>query len=133
MTSHAGFETAAAALTFILAGKATVTLTSAASGKHFTFKVTKSKDGGAYFVGTLSGPDNNADYQYVGFIPNRGTAPHLTAGNKGKPDAPSFKAFAWALKHLVAGNLPDQLTIQHEGRCCACNRMLTHPDSIASV
>ena len=48
--SHAGFKDAIDALSFIFAGKAIVTMTSAKTDTHFTFKVTRAEDGGAFFV-----------------------------------------------------------------------------------
>ena len=147
MNAHTGFETAEDALRFIFAGKATVTLTSKATGEHFTYRVDKGKEENApYFVKVLNGPDNYANYMYIGFIQDpaaalgeKGRPVHISrtagliAGRKGHPDAPSFKAFAWALRYLKERNeVPEQMTIQHEGKCCRCSRKLTHPDSIAS-
>lgn len=134
---HEGFTTAQDALTFILAGKARFTLTSGKTGAHFTYKVDAPKDADIEdpatprFVKVLSGPDNswNGDWLYLGLL---GQEKRLVAGRKGHPDAPSFKALDWALGHINADTLPEQLTIQHEGQCCRCGRALTHPESIAS-
>ncbi len=129
------FETAADAKTFILGGSAVFTITSLKTGKHFTFKVKEKKEKelngpNMRFVNVLAGPDNQSfdDSVYIGFIPSDGSK--IVAGKKGKPDAPSFKALEWVLAHLNNDNLPEQVKIQHEGRCCRCNRVLTHPDSI---
>jgi|ETNvirnome_2_300_1030623.scaffolds.fasta_scaffold25049_2 hypothetical protein len=140
MTSHTGFETAEDARRFIFAGNATVTLTSLATGTHFTFKVRKKDVDDAdapFFVSVLNGgcaapPAYWPNYMYIGFVPAApGSA--LVAGRKDHPDAPSFKAFDWAIRHLLEREeIPEQLTIQHEGKCCRCARKLTHPDSIAS-
>lgn len=131
--SHAGFENAADALDFIFSGKAVVTLTSAASGTHFTFKISASDDGNVFFVKHLFGPDNswNGDWAFLGvvFPDNRAI---LRAGKKGKPDAPSFKALAWTLGNLAAGSIPDSLTIQHNDACGVCGRELTDPVSVAT-
>ena len=134
---HDGFTSAQDALTFILAGKARFTLTSAKTGTHYTYKVDAPRNSDVYdlatprFVKVLSGPDNswNGDWTYLGLIGKEG---RLVAGRKGLPDAPSFKALDWALGHLNADTLPEALTIQHDGQCCRCGRALTHPESIAS-
>lgn len=133
-TRHSGFTAAADALAYIFGGNARVTLTSAVSGDHYTYRVAqKTNDDGSvtpFFISVLTGPDNWANYSYIGIVPD-GDRTHLVPGKKGKPGTPSFVAFGWALKHLVAGAIPESLTIQHEGRCCRCARLLTHPDSIA--
>ena len=133
---HDGFTSAQDALTFILAGKARVTLTSGKTGTHYTYKVDAPKDADIYdlatprFVTVLNGPDNSwsGDWLYLGLIGKEG---RLVAGRKGLPDAPSFKALDWALGHLNADTLPEALTIQHEGKCCRCGHALTRPESIA--
>jgi hypothetical protein len=129
MTSHAGFETAAAALEFMMAGKAIFTMTSAASGDHFTYKISSNEDETMYFANVKYKHDGDwTDYRYIGFIKGG----KLIAGKKGTPTADSFKALAWALAHLNSGAIPAQLTIQHEGACCVCARPLTDPVSIAT-
>jgi hypothetical protein len=140
MTSHTGFETAADALQFILAGKAKFTISSAKTDTHFTFKINQKDDPAntgdktPFFVSVLNGPDNWTNFMYIGFIPQQGDNQplRLVAGRKGHPDAPSFKALSWTLRHLTNGNIPADLTIQHEGKCCRCGRALTVPTSIAS-
>ena len=125
---HAGFETAADAIAYMMGGHATFTLTSAKTGIHFTYKIHAAQDGNISFASVLNGPDNWENYRYIGLVDATYV---LRAGKKGLPDAPSFKALAWTLFRLQRGNIPEDLTIQHEGRCCACARRLTHPDSIA--
>ena len=123
------FDNAKDALEFIFGGRAMVTLSSAETGKHFTYKVSRKGPDTPFFVGVLSGPDNRSDYQYIGFISHQTL--ELVAGRKGRPDTPSSKAFNWALRHLVERDqIPAALSIQHEGRCCKCARVLTHPDSL---
>jgi len=133
--SHAGFENAADALDFIFSGKAVVTLTSAATGTHFTFKVSE-KDGEVFFVKHLFGPDNswNGDWAFLGFIRAKDGVPTSTllAGKSGKPEAPSFEAFNWTLSNLNRGGIPDALTIQHNDSCGRCGRELTDPVSVAT-
>lgn len=136
MDRHSGFVTAQDALDYIFGGNATVTLTSAKSGDHYTYKVRQkdNEDGTKtpFFVSVLNGPDNYANYKYIGMV-NAETRDRIDAGRKGDRAAPAFLAFDWALAHLTTRKaIPDTLTIQHEGKCCRCGRKLTHPESIAS-
>ena len=137
------FETAQDLLTFLSGGNAKFTIQSKKTGKHFTFKVSQGWDGKSnkrdtttpFFVSVLNGPDNEADFMFIGFIPLNKMAfrrPELVAGRKGRPDAPSFKALDWVLKRLTQNVLPEDLEVQHEGHCCRCGRTLTHPDSLKS-
>lgn len=140
MTAHSGFENAQDAIDFITGGNALFTLTSAKSGNHYTFKAQRPKsDQGdpPIFVKVLTGPDNswNGDWLFLGtmFSVDGDVIASLVPGRKGHPNAASFKALDWALRHMTARNvIPGDLTIQHEGRCCRCNRVLTHPASTSS-
>ena len=129
---HAGFEKADTALEYIFGGSAVFTMTSEATGKHFSFFVQKGKDEGApYFAKVLRGPNNakwGGDWMYLGFI-KEGTA-SLIAGNKGLPAADSYKALDWALSRLSTDAMPAQLKIQHEGSCSMCSKPLTDPVSV---
>lgn len=118
------------ALDFILGGNATFTLVSKLTGTRFTFKVrAKELDDGKVmrFASVLNGPDNWTNYEYIGYV---SVENDLVAGGKGKPQAPSFKALQWALRHLRAGNMPEALEFWGSGRCCRCGRKLTVPSSI---
>lgn len=128
MTDNRAQLSAADVRTFALAGNATLTLCSVATGARFTFKVQASEDGALHFVKVLTGPDNEDDFAYLGMI-RAGAYMH---GRKSKIglDAPSARAFAWAWPHIAAGSIPDALEVYHEGRCGRCNRKLTVPESI---
>ena len=62
---------------FLLAGNARLTLRSLKTGARFTYRV-RAKDAsadqlgdrGPFFVSLLSGPDNEADYQFLGTMSN---------------------------------------------------------------
>ena len=54
---------AAAVLRFVCAGKATITLRSRKTDVRFTYRITQSEDGLAYFVGVLTGSDNEFGLQ----------------------------------------------------------------------
>jgi hypothetical protein len=147
------FHTREDVLKFIRGGNAVFTIKSLKTGKHFTYKVAQKQvedhDGkmirtGQFFVRVLAGPDNQdwAASQYIGFMKSFWAADYLRegkdpliAGKKGKKNAPSFIALQWVLKKLSTPTDIDciddwSVEIMHEGRCCRCNRALTHPDSI---
>ena len=130
---HEGFKTVTEAKEFIFGGASTFTVTSNKTNTHFTYKVNVSDgENPIHFVKVLNGPDNWDDYMYIGFITNDGK---FIGGKKGHPDAPSFQALEWVLNKLNKTNnsgLNDKFTIQHEGKCCRCNRKLTDPESIAT-
>lgn len=124
-------------LAYCLAGKATVTLVSLKTGTRFTYRISAAPDNLAYFVGLLSGPDNTADYQYLGRIAIRPAGSIFYAGRKVpkpgdiSPQAPSARAFDYAWRAVAQGSLPAMLQVWHEGRCGRCARKLTVPESVA--
>jgi hypothetical protein len=119
------------ALEFILAGNARFTLKSKATGKRYTYKVSAAKDKDLWFVSSLYGSDNTADYAYMGIITAQ-KAFRITAKSRFAQSSPQVKAFEWAFQHLYAGNIPESLEVWHEGHCGRCGRALTVPESIAS-
>jgi hypothetical protein len=132
------FSDAEIALRFMMAGNATVTIRSKASGTRFTYKLRLAEDDGRpqprglpTFVSLMNGPDNESSFQYLGTIFAPGVFTH---GRKSKitPEAPSAVAFTWAWGHISRGHLPKQLEIWHEARCGRCGRKLTVPESIES-
>jgi hypothetical protein len=125
--------------TFILAGNAIFTLIGQAS--RYTFKVSR-KDpepgsqyadrGPVYFVALLTGPDNTADYSYVGMLDaSRGTI-RLTRKSAYKPDSLPVRAFDWTIGRLWLGRPIEPARVLHAGRCGRCGRVLTVPASIES-
>jgi len=137
--NEAQFKTAESALGFMMAGKATVTLVSKKTGTRFTYQIRQADSGNdaqtdLYFIGLLRGPNNEADYSYLGriakgrvYIGRKVPKP----GDVGR-SAPSALAFDYAWQHLERGRIPDLLEIWHEGKCGRCNRKLTVPSSIAA-
>jgi len=113
---------------FAQAGKSTLTLKSTKTEKRFTYRITESEDGRKFFVALLNGPDNENDYQYLGFL-DWGKYVH---GSKSKVSktAASVVAFTWAWNHFAKGRIPEGLEVWHEGRCGRCNHKLTVPESI---
>lgn len=117
---------------YVLAGNAVITLESGITGKHFTYKITHSKnDDNLYFVKCLRGADNSTDYTYIGcyyadtkyFYPDK---KYKGIETYGWPK--SLQAINYLFRFL--DNVPDKLKVYHEGKCCVCGRRLTTPESI---
>lgn len=130
--TRAQLTTADSAAAYILAGNAIVTLVSKRTGARFTYKVRKPNENSPHFVSLLRGADNTDDYSYIGTI-FHGTTFRGTRKSRVRTDSPSYRAFAWAFDRLASGGpMPEDLEVWHEGRCGACGRTLTVPESIAS-
>jgi hypothetical protein len=129
------FHNAADAKTYALAGHATITLTSKRTEARYTYRITQAKNRDTnepqqmWFVGLLSGPNNETDYTYVGLIGSDGQF-RLTAKSKLAADSKPVRGFNYFLKHVNAGQLPADLEVRHEGACGRCGRKLTVPESI---
>ena len=117
--------------TFALAGNATLTLVSKATGNRFTFKIRKPGEHDPHFVKLLNGADNESDYTFLGTIFDRKTFRHGKRSRVGE-DAPSAKAFRWFWDQIEQGQLSEKVEVWHEGRCGRCGRKLTVPSSIES-
>lgn len=119
----------AAALDFMFGGSARFTIVSTKTGTRYTYRFKKSEgERPVYFAQLLTGPDNTADYTYLGF--GKYGQSGLIAGGKGNPAHPAFIALNWAMNKMGAGEMPEQLEFWHEGRCARCAKVLTDPASI---
>lgn len=81
---------------FVFAGNATFTVVSRTTGARFTYRVRRS-GGAPWFVAVLSGPDNEADFSYLGTaFPGPGDRALYVHGRKSRvnPEAPSAVAAA---------------------------------------
>lgn len=124
----------AATVRFMLAGSAHVTFQSRRTGTRFTYRVQLADPRPGddreppHFVAVLTAPDH---YDYLGCIFERRTYKH---GWKSRiaSDAPSAIAFDWVWARLISGEMHPELAIYHEGRCGACGRRLTTPESVSS-
>lgn len=136
----ARIEDPGAIMEFMLAGRAVFSLRSVRTGQHYTYQVSRAKDDGkkgtslTWFVGLLTGPDNGADYTYIGIIRARGNddIPEFrTTAKTRNPDSPSVRGFKWFARQVFEsrGNL-DQVEFWHAGKCGRCKRPLTDPESI---
>jgi hypothetical protein len=115
---------------YVMGGNATFTLESLKTGTHFTFRVRKPEDKAVAFVQLLAGPENTADYNYLGYIKTRsGEYRHGGKKTNISTDAPSAKGFDWFWKHI--DHLPaDAVKFHPSGKCCRCGRKLTTPESV---
>lgn len=124
---------------FALAGNATLTLRSAATGTRFTYKLrlaplheNKPEAGRTWFVKLLCGSDNTSDYRYIGFIRD-GKFIHGAGRSWTSSEAPSVIAFGWFARTVLFGQKAfEKLEVWHEGCCGRCGRKLTVPESIAT-
>ena len=133
---------------FILAGKATFTLEVGAEWRdshldcqpHYTYKITRkdNEDGRppVYFIALLTGPDNEADYTYLGMLNPEVGCVFLTRGSKLPPTAHPVTLLGAVIKRIWRD---DETIIEaagfklhHEGKCGRCGRTLTVPESIES-
>ena len=121
---------------FITAGRAVFTLQG--RDARYTFRVNKSGDGHVtrdgrpyYFVSMLTGPDNTADYTYVGLLEAETGALRLTRKSRYIDASTPVLALRWALPIVWRGDtLPAPAQLYHVGRCGRCGRALTVPSSI---
>lgn len=138
-------ETAPCVVTrsFVTAGRAifTVALEAEFARKnalpaHYTYRVAKVENEGrdtVYFVGFLTGTDNENDYSYVGMLnPNTGDV-RLTRASKLTAESMPYRILCRVLANVYGGTT-DRLVaagwgLNHEGRCCRCGRTLTTPES----
>jgi hypothetical protein len=118
---------------FITGGNAYFTVSND-KGDHFTFRVSrrKNEDSSPYFVSVLKGPDNTANYKYMGLYRRQNNVLEIRGKSTFKSTDVEARTFQWALR-VIAGDfkLPEGYRIQHAGKCCVCARMLTTPDSIS--
>lgn len=120
------------AAAFALAGNAYMTLRSAKTGSRYTYRIAKADDDDRWFVSTLAGPNNEADYVYIGMIGDDRRFRRTKASKMGD-DALPVSAFRFFCEQTIAsGRMPQSLEVYHEGRCGRCARKLTVPESIES-
>ena len=141
----------AAVRAYLFAGKAVFTLANPKSGIRLTYKVTAKKQDTAektrreaagevvpenfvtYFVNLLRGPDNTADYAYMGVLRKPGDF-FITSKSQVGRHPVSHKALLYFLDRMrngreVLGGKP--LEFWHSGRCGCCSRLLTVPASVS--
>ena len=119
---------------YVLAGSATFTAKSSASGKHFTFKADKKSKEDAddvWFFSVLTDASSNS-YSYIGTLFGESRKISLTRKSVFAADAPCVKALQWVLDCAFIRHEMKSVEVFHDGTCARCGRQLTHPDSIQS-
>jgi len=116
---------------FFQGGRALFTVANG-KGEHYTFKIRQPKgDNKPFFVSLLTGPNNEADYTYLGIYNPNANKVFLTAKSKMNENSTPVKVINWAIGIVASGKtLPNGYSIAHEGKCCRCGRLLTDPTSI---
>lgn len=124
---------------FFLAGNATATVVSKASGGRYTFKVAQGRKDGKrdetapHFVSVMTGPDNENSFTFLGTIFADGTFRHGKRSPISTEDTKA-KTFAWLWKHASAGNdLSKAAEFLPACACARCGRKLTVPTSIENA
>ncbi len=127
--------------TFLTAGNATFTADNG-KGKHYTFKVrqapvdvehpTRTRP---FFVSLLAGPDNTADYVYMGLLvgsAKRNTLEvRLTKASTYPLNSVPVKVLEFVLRVMQDKQaMPEGYQIRHMGACGMCGRPLTEPESL---
>ncbi len=101
---------------FLLAGEAIVTLSSRKTGRYFTYRVTSTRQEGPHFVSLLTGPSNEDNYTFFGTIFDRTTFRHGRAEKTSiRPDTDGARAFVWATRYLLCGEMPPDCDVLHMG------------------
>lgn len=140
MTSEFPTPTSQPTSTFVFAGKAIFTISQGDS--RYTYRVTRKdpdpdqarKYGAAptFFVGLLTGPDNEAGYSYLGILGKNGQI-KLTKASRFADDSQPVRTLRAVAGYLaVDGPVPDPYIVRHAGRCGRCGRTLTVPESVDS-
>jgi len=134
---------------YVLGGHGILTLVSRRTGQRFTFKLSEPRKnpGGRLFVSVLTGPQNTADYEWLGTLwtqpsewRGRTYPPRFNRSNRSRigENAPSARSAVWLFDRVVRGSDEDlaalltQADVWHEGACGRCGRKLTVPESVAS-
>ena len=124
---------------YMFGGKAEFTLQSNVTGKHYTYRILSKNDDPDYpikFLYVLSGSDNDSDWAYAGTVrmlknnPSHEITYNTTDKAKFTRTSPSMIAFRWAIWMLNKNTMSPMLSFLHSGKCSACNRKLTDPESI---
>lgn len=113
---------------YLVGGKAEFTLKSLKTGNHHTYKTrilpNGNSDRNSFFVSHLTGSDNESYYLYLGVLTQDLRLIH-TKASPAKSSA-GFAALSWFLSNIG----DKRVEFYHTGKCSACGRKLTTPESI---
>jgi len=118
-------RTAAEAKSYMLGGRAIITLTSQATNKFLTYKITvKPEKPDMHFVWVHT----SLGYKFVCTLkPDKKIVPGGMS-----TECLDYKAFVWAWRHIANNSMPKKLAVYHNNTCCRCGRDLTTPKSMAA-
>jgi hypothetical protein len=126
---------------YLFAGKAEFTLQSNVTGKHYTYRVLSKTEEPNYpvkFLYVLSGSNNDSDWSYAGTVrmlknnPSHEISYNTTPKAQFTRTSPAIIALRWLIWKLNKNELSPDLSFLHSGKCSACGRKLTDPESIRS-
>lgn len=115
---------------YIFAGNAIFTVVSTKMGWRYTYKITQTKSNkDNYKVQVLYGSDNTEDYKHIGILNKRLLS--LESYCMGSNQTRLLMSFI----HMLLNSLiewPETCEFYKSGKCAACGRLLTTPESIES-
>jgi len=105
--------------------------------RHFTFRVKQVRRDGepipCWNVKVLAGGavDASPKWVYLGSLRSRRPGQTAFIETKGSQHGLAFESFAFFARCYLKKDKPHPaLRFYHEGRCCACGRALTTPESV---
>ena len=113
---------------FLLGGKCECIIENIKTGNKFMYNITKNKtNDNMYFVNLVTGMGR----VYCGYILVKEDGEILyNKGPKGNFAADSIQIQALMYVLIHSDRLPQNVLVQHLGRCSRCRRKLTDPESI---
>lgn len=114
---------------FVFAGNALFTITNTLTNNHVTFKVKKHKEEDVWFVYTLG---QYGHYDFIGTCFSDKKYKH-SKNSQISPKDKKVAVFNWFLdKFFNNQDKHPMVKVYHHGRCGACHKKLTTPQSIKS-
>lgn len=122
---------------FVFGGNATFTVVNENTGNRATFRVRQAKaNPSIHYVQVMVGSDNESSYEYIGHVWKQNEY-NLNLTRLRFPAANMYKAttganiFKYIFRKLMSSTgLPENVQLLHAGKCGACGRKLTTPESI---
>jgi hypothetical protein len=110
----------------------TFTITNVRTMEHRTFQVRTQRDDARFAPGqrilsVLTGPNNTNDYQGIAFLNGGLNVWKRHRGGRFE----DYAKFVWKFFNNPEPEWADQFVVEWATTCIRCNRMLTHPLSIA--
>lgn len=112
---------------FVFAGNALFTVLNKTSGNYVTFKVKKHKEDDVWFVTALG---QYGSYDFIGTCFSDKKFKYSGKSDVSETDQ-KVTVFKWFLtKFFNDQNKYEEVKVYHHGRCGACAKVLTTPESI---